>query len=330
MTVQKQSNLDIQVFMKPSPFHFQEGYQIRVENKNKNCSHYEIDTLTLKGLLNPIDFEILKLLGTYCYVNTHNLSFALNQILPENYRKSDYKRNFKKLVTAGLLLKHSISMQTNDECPAFQFVSPLRFYSLSPGARSYISTLMEIPYVPGQALPAYRIIELLAVSQLLIHFQAFYGDSVRKILFNLYKQIGAHSFLLDAYIRYAPDPDGHSPAIHLFLLCGRDYGDNYTDIILRSRLLFRWLNQHKEEYPHHMILLLLENISDIPPVYFQLCRPYMPDKTCISESLYPLYFTLDTNVFAQPLFDVLYQCEIEEDSGKCKINRISLKLSGKS
>ena len=89
MTVQKQSNLDIQVFMKPSPFHFQEGYQIRVENKNKNCSHYEIDTLTLKGLLNPIDFEILKLLGTYCYVNTHNLSFALNQILPENYRKSD-------------------------------------------------------------------------------------------------------------------------------------------------------------------------------------------------------------------------------------------------
>ena len=79
-----------------------------------------------------------------------------------------------------------------------------------------------------------------------------------------------------------------------------------------------------------MILLLLENISDIPPVYLQLCKLYMLDKTCISESLCPLYFILDTNVFAQPLFDVLYQFEIEKDSGKCKINRISLKLSSKS
>ena len=63
--------------MTHSPFHFQEGYQIQIENRNKNCSHTEIDTLALKGLLNSVDFEILKLLGTYCYVNTHNLNSAL-------------------------------------------------------------------------------------------------------------------------------------------------------------------------------------------------------------------------------------------------------------
>ena len=219
-------------------------------------------------------------------------------------------------------------MQTNGEYPAFQFVSPLRLYSLSPGPRSYISTLMEIPYAPGQALPAYRIIELLAVSQLLIHFQAFYGDSVRKILFNLHKQIGSHLLLLDAYIRYsASQGDSSSPAVHLFLLCGRDNGDNYADIVLRGRLLFCWLDRRKEEYPCHMILLLLESISDIPPVYLQVRKPYMSGKTGITDSLYPLYFTLDTNVLVQPLFDALYQCEIEEDSGRCKISKISLGMA---
>lgn len=328
MAIKKLKNYKTDAFMTHSPFHFQEGYQIQIENRNKNCSHTEIDTLALKGLLNSVDFEILKLLGTYCYVNTHNLNYALNHTLPENYRKQDYKRNLKKLSDAGILLKYSICMQTDGEGSARQIVSPLRFYSLSPGARSYISSLMEVPYISNQTLPAYRIIELMAAAQLLIRFQASYRNSVKKILFNLHKQIGSHLLLLDAYIRYsASQGDSSSPAVHLFLLCGRDNGDNYADIVLRSRLLFCWLDRRKEEYPCHMILLLLESISDIPPVYLQVRNPYMSGKTGITDSLYPLYFTLDTNVLVQPLFDALYQCEIEEDSGRCKISKISLGMT---
>jgi len=328
MAIKKLKNYKTDAFMIHSPFHFQEGYQIQIENRNKNCSHTEIDTLALKGLLNSVDFEILKLLGTYCYVNTHNLNYALNHTLPENYRKQDYKRNLKKLSDAGILLKHSICMQTDGEGSACQIVSPLRFYSLSPGARSYISSLMEVPYISNQTLPAYRSIELMAAAQLLIRFQASYRNSVKKILFNLHKQIGSHLLLLDAYIRYsASQGDSSSPAVHLFLLCGRDNGDNYADIVLRSRLLFCWLDRRKEEYPCHMILLLLESISDIPPVYLQVRKPYMSGKTGITDSLYPLYFTLDTNVLVQPLFDALYQCEIEEDSGRCKISKISLGMT---
>ena len=328
MAIKKLKNYKTDAFMTHSPFHFQEGYQIQIENRNKNCSHTEIDTLALKGLLNSVDFEILKLLGTYCYVNTHNLNYALNHTLPENYRKQDYKRNLKKLSDAGILLKYSICMQTDGEGSARQIVSPLRFYSLSPGARSYISSLMEVPYISNQTLPAYRSIELMAAAQLLIRFQASYRNSVKKILFNLHKQIGSHLLLLDAYIRYsASQGDSSSPAVHLFLLCGRDNGDNYADIVLRSRLLFCWLDRRKEEYPCHMILLLLESISDIPPVYLQVRNPYMSGKTGITDSLYPLYFTLDTNVLVQPLFDALYQCEIEEDSGRCKISKISLGMT---
>ena len=84
--------------MTHSPFHFQEGYQIQIENRNKNCSHTEIDTLALKGLLNPVDFEILKLLGTYCYVNTHNLNYALNHTLPGKLPKTRLQKKFEKAV----------------------------------------------------------------------------------------------------------------------------------------------------------------------------------------------------------------------------------------
>ena len=47
----------------PSPFHLEEGWNICIENQNKNCTHNEIDQLTMKGLLSYTDFEILKLLA---------------------------------------------------------------------------------------------------------------------------------------------------------------------------------------------------------------------------------------------------------------------------
>lgn len=308
------------LFLNPTPFHLMEGYQIRIENKNKNCSHNEIDALAAKGLLNTIDFEIMKLLGTYRYINTHNLEFALNQMLPTPYQKSDYKRNLKKLVSAGILLRHFICTADDNQLPR-QIVSPLRFYSLSPGACTYISSLLDKPRMPSQAISDYRIIELLACSQLLIHFQTSYGHSVQKLLCNIHKQIGARTLLLDAYIRYIPFPKEQSSAVHLFLLCGRNQGDNYADLILRGHLLFRWLDQHKEEYQQHMILLLLENLPDISHVFLALRKPYG------KETIYPLYFALDANTITYPLFDSLYQCETDDDSGKCQINRISIRLS---
>jgi len=56
MAIKKLKNYKTDAFMTHSPFHFQEGYQIQIENRNRNCSHTEIDTLALKGLLNSVDF----------------------------------------------------------------------------------------------------------------------------------------------------------------------------------------------------------------------------------------------------------------------------------
>lgn len=43
MAIKKLKNYKTDAFMTHSPFHFQEGYQIQIENRNKNCSHTEID-----------------------------------------------------------------------------------------------------------------------------------------------------------------------------------------------------------------------------------------------------------------------------------------------
>lgn len=47
MAIKKLKNYKTDAFMTHSPFHFQEGYQIQIENRNKNCSHTEIDTLAM-------------------------------------------------------------------------------------------------------------------------------------------------------------------------------------------------------------------------------------------------------------------------------------------
>lgn len=303
----------------PSPFHLEEGWNICIENQNKNCTHNEIDQLTMKGLLSYTDFEILKLLAACRYVNTHNLEFALRQSLPECYLKSDYQKNLRKLVHAGLLLKHCLCLHTETK-ERMDIVSPLRFYSLSPGACSYIEPLVESPCLFRGALPDYAVMEHLASSQLLIRFQASYKHAIKACYRNVRKKVGVHAFVLDALIRYL-SCIGESPqSVTLFLLCGRSHTESTRSLISRIHLLFRWLEQHHGQYGQHMIIILLEHFKEIPNIFHNVAAHN------IGFFHYPLYFALDTDLLAFPLFECLYRCSDDGSSDKCMIDRVQITL----
>lgn len=308
-----------QNIINPSPFHLDENWHIQIENQNKNCTHNEIDTLAMKGILNYTDFEILKLLATYRYVNTHNIEFALRQILPECYLKTDYRRNLRKMLHAGLLLKYRLCLfAENSVCR--DPVSPLCFYSLSPGAYSYIAPLVESPYSISSALPDYTIVEQLASAQLLIRLLFSYKDSVRICYQNIRKKIGNHSFMIDALVRFFTYTTDQPHSVTLFLLCGRSHNESKRNLLVRIGFIFRWLEKHCKEYDQYMILILLESFKDIPLIshHISACRK--------GGVAFPLYYALDTDILASPLFDSLYQCSEDETTGKSTIDQIRVVL----
>ena len=301
--------------LSPSPFHLEDAWCILKENKNSNCTHAEIDTLAAKGLLNGVDFEIMKLLSVYPFINTYNLEYALLHGMSEFYQKSEYTRNLRKLVKAGILIKYCLADKTVGEEPLI--VSPFRFYSLSPGAYSYMSSFMDNPHDIQFRLRENQIIELLSVVQLLIHTKVAYPDSIKKQRLCVRKKAGSKQLVIPAYLVFQSDKE--CPPIHLMILSGRATQSSRERLIGDIRTLFEWLDKNEEPYRNYMVLLLLETLHEIPMIQSQVAGIRMIGKS------HPVYYALDTNLLTHPLFDCVYQCE--EIDGKPHIDRIRFRIT---
>lgn len=301
--------------LSPSPFHLEDAWCILKENKNCNCTHAEIDALTAKGLLNGVDFEIMKLLSVYPFVNTYNLEYALLHGMSEFYQKSEYTKNLRKLVKAGILIKHCLADRTTGEKPII--VSPFRFYSLSPGAYSYMSSFMDNPHDIQFRLRDSQIIELLSATQLLIHTKVAYPDCVKRQRLCVRKKIGSKQLMIPAYLVFQHAKE--YPPLHVLILSGRATQNSRERLLEDIATLFEWLDKNEEPYHNYMILLLLETLHEIPVIQSKIAGARIRGK------LHPVYYALDTNLLTHPLFDCIYQCE--EIDGKPHIDRIRFRIT---
>lgn len=298
-----------------TPYHFESNWIIKIENHNRNCTHAEIDTLSSRGILGFIDFRIIELLAQYKFLNTYILSYALTSSLPPYYRRESYTRNLKKLVKAGIIFKHAIYEETStlDSAPK----SPLRFYSLSPGAYSYISPFIKNPSTITYMLPDYKIIECLALNQFLVRLEFNTENVHQKILYSK-KHIGKHCFYIDCFFKYAAGPP-LSSYISIFLFCYRLCTDSQNDFITRLHLFFRWLNQHLSEHSNYLILILCETITNIELIHRSIQVQNIPTN-------FSVYYTTDANVLSSSSFKSLYQCLVDEDTNQLIINHVHLTL----
>lgn len=303
------------LMLSPSPFHLNDAWCIQKENRNHNCTHAEIDSLSANGILNGVDFEIMKLLSVYPFVNTYNLEYALLHDLPVYYQKSEYTKNLRKLVKAGILIKYCLADKTNREEPVI--VSPFRFYALSPGAYSYMETFAETPHNVQLRLRDTQIMELLSVTQLFIHTKTAYPGGIKKQRFCIRKKVGSKQLLLPAYMEF--QNQGETPLLRLLLFSGRANTESRTKLVQNVAIMFEWLDKNEKPYQNYMILLLLETLHDIPYMQSLIAHIRTSGKTP------PVYYALDTNLLTHPLFDCIYQCE--EINGQPHIDRIRFRIS---
>lgn len=320
MNITKTTEFTANLILQTSPFHYAGAgvdEKIEIENHNRNCTHAQIDEMIGKKLLNAIDLEIIRLLGTYRYLNGYNITYTLDLTLPAAYQKETYQANLKKLCHAGILLKHRVvkqDLQTGEAVTA----SPLRFYALSAGAYSYICTTLEIPIRASHAISDTQIIENLALNQYIIRFRQHYRDFIQYWRLDIYKQMGAKKFLINAIIHCLPrDIRRFSGRISFFILSLRCLA-NSQEPLQRIRLVQQWLRQHQEEYPHAMIILLLEDSEQIKDVFNRIEKQS-------SEVLSSLYFATDTSILTAAPLSCLHYCT-RNDSDNIIIERREFKL----
>ena len=298
-----------------TPFHLPENFSMYCENHNKNCTHAEIDLLNAKGILGTVDFTIMKLLKEYFFLNTYNIKYALDHILDENYKKPSYNKNLKKLTKSGILLRHSLCDCNKTTTQEHQTPgSPLRFYSLSPGAQSYMTTPTDISANLLEHWDDYKIMELLSINQLLLRIEK--RNIIQKQHY-VRKIIGHHKFMIDCHLKYHVDTRNIPSPISIFLFSCRTHEESKKDFILRIYLFLRWMDQHKIEYPSHLILILCESITELPLIHSSI----MALRT---QYKYPIYYTFDTELLNVPVFSSLYQCVLSSNTESFNIEHIRL------
>lgn len=300
-----------------TPFHLPDNFSVYCENHNKNCTHAEIDFLNAKGILGAVDFTIMKLLKEYFFLNTYNIKYALDHTLDKNYQKSSYSKNLRKLTKSGILLKHALYDCNKTTAQELQTPgSSLRFYSLSPGAQSYMRTPADISANLLEHWEDYKIIELLSINQLLLRIE---NRNIIQKQHYARKIIGHHKFMIDCYLKYHVDNCPLPSPISLFLFSCRTNEESKKDFILRIYLFLRWMDQHRNEYPSHMILILCESIKEFSIIHNSI----MALRT---QYRYPFYYTFDSELLNVPVFSSLYQCVPSSNTENFNIEHIRLVL----
>lgn len=215
-------------FTAKTPFHMNPGWELLLENSNKNCSHSEIELLLQKRIINLIDIEIMKILAHYPYTNSNNIAFLLNHTLHQGYQKPSYLSNLNKLKKAGIILRYAFTDTAKQTDGVLATASPLRLYCLSQAAYTYMASITPDCHQAATAsISTVRKLELASLNQFLIRFQQQYSTYIASLQYLKSTKIGSTPFTIDAVLccnATHPVFKGNEH-IWLFVFSCREYGN---------------------------------------------------------------------------------------------------------
>lgn len=300
---------DMEAFAAKTPFHMEPGWELVLENSNKNCSHAEIELLLQKQLINLIDIEIMRILARYPYTNHCNIAFLLNHTLHQGYQKPSYLGNLNKLKKAGIILRYAFTDTAEQAQDADATASPLRLYCLSQAAHTYMASITPDCHqaVPA-AISSVRKLELAALNQFLIRFRQHYSTCIASLQYLKGTRIGSTPFTIDAVLccRAAHPVFEGKEHIWLFAFSCREYGNWAKTSLAKLKMLRIWLKGHSDEYPVPFVICLTENLSMALTLYAGILEiPLLQS--------FPIYFCPDSLLVSCPPLDAVYSCEAGED-----------------
>lgn len=300
---------DIESFAAKTPFHMETGWELVLENSNKNCSHSEIELLLQKRIISLIDIEIMKILARYPYTNSGNIAFLLNRTLHQGYQKPSYLNNLNKLKKAGIVLRYAFADPAKHSEGANATTSPLRLYCLSQAAHTYMTSIApDCHHAVTAAISSIRKLELASLNQFLIRFQQHYSTRIDSLQYLKGTKIGSTPFIIDSILccNATHTPFDGKEHIWLFMFSCREHGAWIMNSLTRLKMLCIWLQRHSSEYPVPFVIFLTENLSMALTLY-----SHMQEDPLLQS--FPLHFCPDSLLISYPPLEAVYSCETDEN-----------------
>lgn len=285
-----------------TPFHKEAKDSFQLENKNKNCSYYEIDRLIHRKIINTIEFEIMGLLYQYDYLNHFLIMGFLNNtsILSKDEQKPDYTKNLRKLTRAGVLLRYFLTDSSHR-------TGSLRCYCLSPKAYSYMGRMLKKKL--SRIYNTNQILELLSLNQLHLNLQQYYSDW---IIQEPSTEPNNMPFLLSIFQLKPINKISPLQNRFYFIALSFRYGmDIKGQFLYKMNTLYHWIYQRN--LSSVIILILVEDMEMI-----KLLDPL----TKALDYEEPIYFILDCFSAAVPILQNLLDCV--EKNGELVTQNVSL------
>lgn len=255
------------MLVKESPFRWMKGQTLCCENQNTNCTYDQIEKMKNKGLLNAVDFCILKKMAGYRYLTQSHINACVNgSSLKKGYKKDSYEENVFKMVRAGIINRFCFVSETGDLYECLPNKYSVRFYDLSKGAHSFARNVAgyEMHHLDSEQRPE-RILELLSLNQFDIGMQRELKECIQYRGYAEKRKLGSSYAELDLYYRIQKR-NTTLPPLHLYVASVRLHPGYESRFAEKIRIVRSCVQMHGKE-ESSLLLVLCENLDSVKAMY---------------------------------------------------------------
>lgn len=284
-----------------SPFLYHNDIRYTCENKKITCTFDEMHTLFVKGLLDNQDWDILKALYKYRFLNRHVLEIYLNV-----HKKNGIKKRLNKLVSQGILLRFYLSWNNNDELNKQS--SPF-FYSLSKGAYSFFKKRNPLGTIIDNTNHAYElpneinILNRLVFNQFHVNFMKQYGKNIIKQRYFERITMHGYEFFIEGYFRMKSNSSSIFNTFDIVVISLRRSPEWQKEFTNKLSLIYSYAKKNTLKIKEPIILVICED--DIHAKEAFLHKEY----NLGTRHIYTLY-TSDITVMTEDILKYLYFFEL--------------------
>lgn len=254
------------LLMKESPFLWKKDQTMCCENQNLNCTYDQIEKMKNKGLLNAVDFCIIRIMAGYRYLAQSHINACVSgSSLKEGYKKDSYDENIAKMVRAGIINRFCFVSGPGDLYECLPNHCSVRFYDLSKGAYSYARDVAgyKVHHLNAEQKQE-RVLELLSLNQFDIGMQKDFKECIRYRGYAEKRKLGSSYAELDLYYRI--QRSATTLPLHLYVVSVRLYPGYENRFAEKIRIVRSCVQMHGKDEPT-IVLVLCENMDSVKIMY---------------------------------------------------------------
>lgn len=254
------------ILLKDSPFIWRKGQVLCCENRNLNCTYEQIEEMKKKGLLNAVDFCIIRIMAGYRYLALTHLNHCINSsTLSQSYKKASYEDNVSKMVRAGLINRYCFVSGSEELLDTKAKHCSIRFYDLARGAYSYARDVAGYTtHHIEREISEERILELLSLNQFDIGISVSLKEAIQYRGYAEKRKLGSSYAELDLYYRIRR---AAALSLHLYVISIRLHSGYEKRFSQKIKIVRSCTQMYGRDEPA-IVLVLCENMDAVKALYY--------------------------------------------------------------